>query len=198
MILFVLITAPLIAQDMNTITVSGTANKQVSIDKYHISISLKEVIADGYQNLEPMSLAEVTDAYKTKLNSVGIDFGKFVQNDAFGMYASYSETTDYGYYNYTTTVGEEVKKIIKNKTRGVTIYSVEILAKDKTNTELSTLANAAIEDAKITAQKIANGMGKKLGSIVKVTDSNGKAQYMDTYKPNLPQKHTVSVTFSIE
>lgn len=191
--------SPLFSQErIKTITVIGETENRVEIGRYHLTLSLKQIVPDGYQHLEPKSLLELKQLYNDKLKEIGVDFGKFKENLLLYLYLANSELNDTAYYSYSTTSSDEIQKIIKQRMKGLTVINVEVIAKEKNNEELAVLSNLAIEDAKVVAQKIAKKLNKKLGDIVKVEDSNTKAQYMDTYKFIAPQKYSVTVQFSIE
>ncbi len=145
-----------------------------------------------------MSLERVKQTYSDKLMAIGIDFSEFKENFPIRFYMSYSEMNDVAYYSYVTTSGELIQKIIAQNMDGLTTVNVEIVAKEKTTEELVNLTDIAIENAKITALKLANKRHKKLGNILTIVDSNYKAQYLNIYKPNVPQKHSVTVTFEIK
>ncbi|WP_109434840.1 MULTISPECIES: SIMPL domain-containing protein [Aquimarina] len=197
-ILLLAITPSIAQENGKTLTVVGEANKQVEVSSYFLTISLKQIVADGYQQLEPKSLAEVQQMYSDKLKAIGVDFSKYSKNILYQLYASYSEVNDVAYYNYTSTSEEEIMKIIKQKMNGLTVVQVQADAKEKTNKEWADLTLTAVEDAKTKAQKAAEGLGKKLGEITKVVNSDTKAQYINMYKPDEIQKHLVTVTFTIE
>ncbi len=197
-ILFIAIT-PIIAQENNkTLTIVGEANKQVEVSSYFLTISLKQIVADGYQQLEPKSLSEVQQMYSDKLKAIGVDFGKYNKNILYQLYASYSEVNDVVYYNYTSTSEEEITKIINQKMNGLTVIQVEVNPKEKTNKEWANLTLTAIENAKTKAKKAAEGLGKKLGEIIKIENSDTSVQHINIYKPEEIQKHFVTVTFTIE
>ncbi|WP_103071191.1 SIMPL domain-containing protein [Aquimarina sediminis] len=192
------VTSAISQDNAKTITIIGEANKQIEVNTYSLTISLRQIVANGYQQVEPKSLSEVTQIYENKLKAVGIDFNKFRKNVLYKLYASYSEVNDISYYNYIATSEEEITKIIKQKMNGLTIVQIEAVAKEKTNEQWATLTQAAIEDAKIKAQKIATTLDQKIGEIVKIENSDTRTQYINMYKPDEIQKHLVTVTFRLE
>lgn len=198
-IVFLLTVTSVVSQENNTtLTIVGETNKQIEVNNYFITISLKQIVADGYQQLEPKSLSQVKQLYSDKLKTIGVDFSKFQKNVLYQLYASYSEVNDVSYYNYATASEEEMIKIIKQKMNGLTIVQIEAVAKEKNNTEWSALTLAAIEDAKVKAKKTADHLNKKLGRIVKIENSDSRTQYINMYKPEEVQKHLVTVTFTLE
>ncbi|WP_103863755.1 SIMPL domain-containing protein [Aquimarina sp. I32.4] len=197
-ILLLTVTSVFSQENSKTLTIVGEAGKQVEIENYFLTISLKQIVADGYQQLEPKSLSEVEQLYTDKLKAIGVDFSKFSKNTLYQLYTSYSQVNDVSYYNYSTSSEEEMIKIIGQKMNGLTITQVEATAKEKTNTELVALTQTAIEDAKKKAQKIAEGLNTKLGDIIKIEDSSSKMQYINMYKPQEVQKQLITVTFKLE
>ncbi|MDY8138528.1 hypothetical protein [Aquimarina sp. 2201CG5-10] len=181
-----------------TITVIGETNKKVEIGYYHLSISLKEVVSDGYQQLESKTLSEVIQMYKDRLKTINVDFNAFQKNIPLQLYSSYGEIKDAMCYNYTTTSQEEILNIIKQRMKGLTLVQVETIAKEKSNDQLAILTTAAIEDAKIKAKKIADKLNKKLGDIIKVENSNAGIEYVNVYGLDELQKYQVTVTFTMK
>lgn len=192
------ITSAIAQETSETITVTGETNTQTGIERYLITVSLKQIVPDGYQQLEPKSLDEVKQTYRDKLKSVGVDFNKFQKNVVYRLYASYSDVTDIEYYNYNATSEEEAMKIITQKVSGLTIVQVEAKAKEQTNTQWADLTLKAIEDAKVKAQKTASSLGKTLGKIKKIENSSTNTQYVNITNPREVQKHYVTVTFALE
>lgn len=197
-IILLTVTSAISQENSKTITVVGEANKQIEVNNYFLTISLKQIVADGYQQLEPKSLSQVKQLYSDKLKAIGVDFSKFQKNVLYKLYASYSEVNDVSYYNYATTSEEEVIKITKQRMNGLTVMQVEAVAKEKNNTEWAALTLTAIEDAKVKAKKTADHLNKKLGHIVKIENSDSRTQYINMHKPEEIQKHLVTVTFTLE
>ncbi|WP_438710047.1 SIMPL domain-containing protein [Aquimarina muelleri] len=185
-------------ENTKTLTIVGESKKKIEIGSYNLTVSLKEIVTDGYQQHEPKSLSQVKQIYTDKLKAIGVDFNNFHKNFAYQFYSSYSETNDVAYFYFNSTSQEEIKKIIDIKMNGLNIVQVEIIAKEKTNEQLADLTHIAIEDAKIKASKIANNLHKKLGDIIKVENTSTREQYIDMYKPEQDQKHYATVTFTIE
>lgn len=181
-----------------TLTIVGEAKKKSEVASYNLTISLKQIVTDGYQQHEPKSLSEVKQMYADKLKTIGVDFGTFHKNFIYQFYSSYSEVNDVEYFYFNSASQEEIHKVIDIKMNGLSIVHVEAIAKEKTNEELANLTHTAIEDAKIKASKIAANLHQKLGNIIKVEDANTKEQYIDTYKPEQDHKYYVTVTFALE
>ncbi|WP_062053221.1 hypothetical protein [Aquimarina longa] len=190
-----------IAQENNnsTLSIIGETDKKIVINNYRITIALKEIVSNGYQQTEPKSLSEVTQLYSDKLKGIGVDFGKFNKNNLYKVYtSSYSEVGDVAYYNYTSSSEEEILKVIKQKSTGLTVIQTEASPKKLTNEEWANLTNAAIQDAKIKGKKIASHLSKKLGKIITIENTDTKTQHIASYRPNEIQKHLVKVVFTLE
>ncbi|MBG6133152.1 hypothetical protein IWQ47_004514 [Aquimarina sp. EL_43] len=198
LILILLIsTVPMFGQQQNnTISVIGECSKKVDIEKYIINVEFREVMADGYQNIESKSISQLKEDYKNKLNTIGVDFEKFKENVLYKI-----TSTGYGaqaYYFYVTKSLDEVKKIHAQKMKGVTITWVDVIAKEKTNEEMMVLNKKAIQDARGKATRIAGSINKKVGSIQSIKDTNYKQQYYNVNKSQELQKHYITVTFVLE
>lgn len=190
-------TAPVFGQQSNsTITVMGECSKKVDIEQYIIHVEFREIVADGYQNIESKNIAQLTTEYKHKLSNVGVDFDKFEENVLYRI-ASIAYTTQ-SYYFYTTKSLDEVKRILAQKMKGVTITWVDIIAKEKTNEDMMVLNKKAILDARDKATQIAESINKKIGDIQSIEDSSYKHQYYNSTRSKESQKHYVKVIFTLE
>lgn len=197
-LLFLICSSPIFSQEtQNAIEVVGETEATITIDRYNMLINIKEVLADGYRNLEAKSLDEVTNTYKSKLKTVGIDFAKFQKNTSYKLYAGTSEINEVMYYNYTSNSSEEVEKIMALKTPGVRVTNVEIIAKEKSAEELATISHKAILNAKSIAQKMAEKLNKNIGDIIAIRSSNTSSQYIDINKITSTQKYYVTVSFKL-
>ncbi len=198
-ILLTVITPGISQENLQTITVLGEANKHLEVDRYFLTISLKQIVSNGGQQVESKSLLQVEQIYKDKLKDIGVDFSKFQKSVLGQLYMAYSEENEVSYYNYVSTSEEEILKILKQRMNGLAIRRILVDAKEKTNEEWASLTFLAIEDAKMKAQKTADLLNKKLGEIIKIESSETKMQYIaDTYRADEIQKHHVKVTFAIE
>ncbi len=198
-ILLTVVTPGISQENIQTIAVLGEANKHLEVDRYFLTISLKQIVGNGSQQVESKSLLQVEQMYKDKLKAIGIDFSKFQKSVLGQLYMAYSEENEVSYYNYVSTSKEEILKILKQKIDGLAIRRIQVDAKEKTNEEWASLSFLAIEDAKMKAQKTADLLNKKLGEIIKIESFDSKTQYIDDmYRADEIQKHHVKVTFAIE
>ncbi|MEE9364770.1 MAG: hypothetical protein V3U92_19390 [Cellulophaga sp.] len=198
-LMLLVFTIPLVAQESEkTITVVGETEKTVIGNKYSIIISLKQIIADGYQQMEPKSLDQVKELYAKKLKENGLDFSKFKRNVSYEFAVSYSEKRETSFYHFSTTNENEVRKIFKLAVNGTTIVNVEVTTEKLTYEQLAILSNKAIDDAKIAAKLLAKKINKNIGAILRVIDNNSKTQFVNSYGINDVQTHNVTVTFELK
>ncbi len=179
-----------------TITVAGETVKEIKVKEYVINIELKEVLADGYQNIESRSLKEVVESYQEMMQGIGVDFKKFEENLLYRITSSYYNKSEY--YFYTTSSIDEVQKIISQKMKGLANTWVDIISKDLTNTEIGALNQKAIADAKDRATEIAKTINKRVGAILYIEDINQKRNGFYFNKAKEPIKHQIKVTFALE
>ncbi len=195
LILFIFATPLFAQQPTNTITVIGEAIQEtIEIEKYNITIEIKEVLADGYTNLETISIPQLVNNYKSKLNNLGLNFNELKENTV------YNNTNTYNIFSYTysTSIVDNLKKVLSIKMQGITSW-VTIIGKEKTNTYIAKLNAEAIQDAKNKANLIAQNINKKVGNILSIEDTNHKQQfYLITHKPDEKEKYYVKVSFSLE
>ncbi len=188
---------PIFGQQQNTITVTGEAIKKTTIKEYVVNIEIKDIVADTYQNIESKKRPQIIEEYKSKLNSIGIDFKKFKENKLYAITGLNYRTNSY--YYYTTTSFEEVEKMFGQLIKGVTIIWIDIISNEDTNTEIAALDTIAIQDAMNKAMLIAKNINKKIGGVQKIeTLDNRQSKYYNTTRPKEPQKHYVKATFLLE
>ena len=53
-------------------------------------------------------------------------------------------------------------------------------------------------DYTVKAEKIVSKLNKKLGGIAKIEDLNTEVSYLDFYRPDILQKHMVTVVFNLQ
>ncbi len=184
------------AQQQKIVTVIGECEKKVEILSYTVNIEFREIISDGYQKVTPKNLDEIREEYKSMLNKVGINFDDFQENSNYRLTSAHYNTTTY--YRYSTASQEELKKIVSQKMKGVFISWVDIISKDKTNEEIASLNEKALQDATMKASLIAKNINTKIKGIQHIKDSNAKGQYYDFHKMDKPQRHVIEVTFLLE
>ena len=189
--------APIFGQQNNTIVVIGEASKKFEIEKYIVHLEFRELVADGYQNVESKKRAQVIEEYKNKLEEINIDFKKFEYIELASLTtAAYTRSS---YYDYTTASLKEAKRLFEIPMQGVTISWLEILEKKNTRSDLVELDKMAIEDARNRANEVANEINKKIGVIKKIESHTAKhPTVFNSSKLHQLQKHYVKVTFALE
>ncbi len=197
-LILILIAMPTIAQEkQKTITVVGEAQKMVTGNKYALIVSLHEVMADGYQQMEPITLEQMKKTYAAKLKESNLDFSKFKRNIGYEVSAAYSDKRESAYYLFETTKAEEIRSVSQIGLNGVSVVNVEVTADKLTYEQLAELSNTAIEDATKAAKILAKKMNKKVGAIINVIDNNSKTQYVNSYATSAEQVHNVTVVFEL-
>ena len=195
-----LFTIPLISQECNhSIVVIGETKKTVVDDSYNILISLQQIMVyEGQGEVEATSLDLVRKNYIKKLEEVGIDFSRFRRNTYYEFAMSYSQNRESESYYLKTSNQEEVRKIIRLKSAGMSISNIEVETKELTDKQLVELSVKAIDNAKDKAKAIAKKMNKTLGEIISISDQNTSGQYIQSYGASTMQPHSVTVSFELK
>ncbi len=160
----------LLAQEQpSTIEVSARAIYVDPSPEYKASISISSTYSSLPQ--EMVTLDKLKKEYEEALMQAGISWSdlKAHPND-FG-YESMGYNNEGVLYEYRTNSVEKMKRFLKVKTLGVQLLdqSAIIYIGEK---EAQGLSQRALDDAKSSATIIATAMGKQLGEIIKVVDSN--------------------------
>ncbi|EPR74939.1 hypothetical protein ADIWIN_0026 [Winogradskyella psychrotolerans RS-3] len=195
-----LFTVPLIAQEhKNTITVVGETETIVDDDSYIVLIGLQQVLVyEGQGEVEVTSLDEVKKNYIKKLEASGIEFSQFTRNTYYEFAMSYSQNRESEYYHFKTSNKEDVRKLSKLKSAGMSVVNTEVEAKKLTNEQLVDLSKKAIDNAKERANALAKEMNKTIGEIISIVDQNSSAQYIQSYGTSTLQSHAVTVSFELK
>ena len=195
-----LFTVPLIAQEhKNTITVVGETETIVDDDSYIVLIALQQVLVyEGQGEVEVTSLDEVKKNYIKKLEASGIEFSQFTRNTYYEFAMSYSQNRASEYYHFKTSNKEDVRKLSKLKSAGMSVVNTEVEAKKLTNEQLVDLSIKAIDNAKEKANALAKELNKTIGEIVSIVDQNVSTQYIQSYGTSTSQIHVVSVSFELK
>lgn len=195
-LLFFLGLTSLMAQQKNTITVTGEAIKTIEIEKYIINIEFREVIGDNYRNIKGRTVDQLRKEFASELSKVNIDFSSF-EEDIMYHITSHTYNTS-AFYTYETNSLTEVQHIISQKMEGITNSRVDIIAKELTNEKISILSKNAIDDAREIAQAIASKIGKNIGNITQIENTNNKYRSFYSGRVKEPLKYYVKVTFLLE
>ncbi|WP_225035444.1 SIMPL domain-containing protein [Winogradskyella sp. SM1960] len=191
---------PLIAQEhRNTITVVGETQAALGNSSYTILISLQPIfVYEGQTEVEVASLAEAKQNYIKQLKAIGIDFSRFKRNAYYEFMTSYSSNRASEYYYIKTSNKEEVRKITRLKSAGMSIANTDIDAHILSKEQLVDLSKKAIDNAEEKAEALAKKIDKTIGEIVTIVDQNTSEQYMQSYGTSTSQTHIVTVTFELK
>ena len=191
---------PGMAQDnKNTIEVYGEVEKTVLDDNYTVLIAMQQILVyDGQVEVEATSLDDVIEKAIKNFKAIGIDFKRFKRSTYYEFSSAYGQGRESAYYYLNTADEEEVRKIIKLKSSGMSVTNIEVEAKKLSGEQLADLSLQAITNAKEKAELIAKKMNKTIGDIVSVSDQNTNMQYVQSYGTSVSQIHGVTVTFELK
>lgn len=192
--IFLILTTGMYAQESpNTITVSGVHQYTVE-PEYTVKmiVSLNNV----YYDYERMTFDEIKSNYQEKLSKAGIDTTSLIEDElAYSLVGYEKEGT---IIVYKTTSLEMVKKLLSVKSVGVTksdITSIVTLSNEQT----AAYAKAAYDDAKNKAEAIAKKLGRSLGEVVSISDTNYKILNESLYYNAVlnSKQYGISVSFEL-
>lgn len=196
-----LVALPSIAQEnKNTIVVVGETEKVVVDDSYTLVIALQQILVyEGQIEVEVTSLDMVKKNFIKKLEKVGIDFSRFKRNTYYEFAMAYSQSKELSeYYFLRTSDKEEFRKLIELKSAGMSISNTEIETAKLTDKQLVELSIKAIANAKEKAEAIAKKLNKNIGEIVRISDLNTNAQFIQGYGTTATQAHAVTVAYELK
>ncbi|RZS99548.1 SIMPL domain-containing protein [Aquimarina brevivitae] len=184
------------AQQKNTITVFGETIKKNKIKDYIVNIEFREIYPDNYRNVDGKTIDQVKKEYASALSKVNIDFSQF-EEDVLYRLSSYAYNTS-EFYIYHTNSMDEVKRILSQKVEGVINTRVDVYAEELSDKEIGELCKKATEDAKSQAMIIASNIGRKIGKVVAIENSNHRNQGFYIGSMKQPTKYHIKVTFLLE
>lgn len=162
-----------ISQEKNTtIKVSARAVHTDPTPTYKTTVSLSTAfssyVADG------MDLEELKSRYKKALESNNISWSELRENPYGFGFETMGYDNDGVIYEFTTTSTEKMRAFLKTRSQGVQrLNTMAVLDIDPE--ESKKLYETALKDAKTKASTIATTLGKELGNILLIEDS----QYID-------------------
>jgi len=185
------------AQETNSITVMGEADKSTEIERYIANVEFREVIGDSYRNIKGKTVNEIAKEFAAALSKVNIDFSRFEEDEIYRL-TSYAYNTS-RFYFYKTASKNEVELILSQSMEGVINTKVDIISKELTSEQIGKLNKEAIDDARNTATQIANNIGRTVGKIIQIeTPQSNKYKYYSTTEIKEPSKYYVKVVFALE
>lgn len=185
----------ILAQSLkDNISVSG--NHKYTIAPEYSSkmiVSLNNV----YYDSETLSQAEIKSGYLDKLAKVGISSDRIKEDPLH--YALLGYEKEGTVFEFKTNSLEEMQKFLTVKAIGVT-RSDTTFETELTDAEMTEYAKIAIDNAKKKAEGIAQKLGRKLGQVVYINDSNLKKISESMYYGNTSKEreYYISVSFELQ
>lgn len=166
----------------NTITANGISSIKVTPDVVTIYMGIESKAATSSEAND--KAVEIYSKLKTSLMNIGFSEEE-IQTQSFNIYPNYdSSSGNSRITGYTASHSlkveitiEETEKIANivdsSLTAGASISSVNFeLSTAKQNEAKAEAIKLAAEDARLKAEALADGVGKKLGSLVSVSSSD--------------------------
>ncbi len=176
-----------------TIEVSGVAKLERKISKYRAKISI-EVNQNPYGDEEVSNLEGIKNQYYLALVESGIDVNKFVE-DTF-EFRTYNYQAEGTMLKYECVSQKEISQLLDIKVPGIYINLLECkyVIDGKLYDEMT---ETALLDAKVRANKIAEKINGKVGSIVSLTDYRLYDNHWTTFNP-YDEFFELKVVFELE
>ncbi len=176
-----------------TIKVNGSHEYAIQPEyKANMIVSLNNVYSHEY-----MTFTEVIDNYLVELAAAGITKSE-LSDDPLG-YQLMGYEKEGTIVSYITTSLKKLQKFLEVKVEGV-IKSDVTFKLETSNSQIEKYAKAAITDAKNKAEMVAKSIGKKIGDIVHIEDSNYTSSPEALYYGNTLGMRTyyAAVTFELQ
>jgi len=173
---FVLATMGLFAQsNQNTISVGGVHKYSISPEyKANMVISMSNV----YYDAETMTYSAIKSAYLDKLAKVGISSDRITENELHYLLSGYDKEGTI--LVFTTKSLDEMNKFLRVKSVGVTKSDTNLIV-EMTDAQMAEYAKMAFENAKQKAEALAKKIGRSVGNIVSISDTNSNKIYDSMY-----------------
>jgi uncharacterized protein YggE len=166
----------------NTVTGNGQATVKVVPDLIGVYFNVETSGTTSQQATEANS--EIVDSLTSKLTDLGLSKSQ-IQTTGFSVYPDYDwvngQRVSKGYkathsirVELETSDSAKIGNVIDagvSAGAGISYINFE-LSQSKQNTYKAQALKLATEDAKIKAQAIADGLGKRIGRLVSVSDNN--------------------------
>ena len=180
-----------------SIEVRGIAKIERSIKSYLLDVMLTEDLTYAE---EKRTLEQVKKVFFDKAKAAGLDSKRFKEDKL--AYALVQYGADGTSYSFETTLPEEVialNNLIVDKTGTVSITARRVVYQPVK--DFSKIIATAIANGKERAEKVAAGMGKKLGALQAVIDyssTNEEAEDTAYYQPMENKYYYLSLKYLIE
>lgn len=177
----------------NTISVSGNHVYKVQPElTAKMMISLNNI----YYDAPGMTFPEIKTSYVNNLSKAGIDKRKITEDDlAYAIMGYEKEGT---MISFKTKSLEELKTFLGVKSLGVS-RSETTMEFTLTDDEMAIYAKLAFDNAKSKAEAIANKIGKTVGKVTAISDSNSNKISGSLYYTNEinTRDYYISVSFEL-
>ncbi|WP_343487655.1 SIMPL domain-containing protein [Allomuricauda sp. d1] len=179
-------------ENQNTINVYGVHGYTISPNyKASMLVSMNNV----YYDAQTFTLPEILSTYKDKLAKVGINTAN-LKEDAMG-YALYGYDKDGTIIKYTTNSADDLQKFLSVRSVGVTKSDTTMEFK-LTRAQMADYAGKALEDAKNRAEALAGKMGRQIGKVVYLSDTNYEKFSESLYYGNINNEREYRINVSFE
>lgn len=177
----------------NTISVNGNHSYSVQPEfTAKMMISLNNI----YYDAPGMTFAEIKATYMNNLSKAGISKAKISEDDlAYAIMGYEKEGT---MVSLKTTSLEELKTFLGVKSLGVS-RSETMMEFNLSDDEMATYAKIAFNNAKAKAEAIAKKIGKTVGEVTSISDSNTNKVSGSLYYTNEinTRDYYISVSFEL-
>ena len=177
----------------NNITVNGVYQYNIA-PEYTAKMILS--MSNVYYDAQTVTMSEVKSAYLDKLAKIGISSDRLIENDL--NYAMMGYDKDGTVIEFKTKSLDEMKQFLMVKSMGVT-KSDTMLDIELTETQMADYAKGAFDNARKKAEAIAVKIGKKIGEVVYLNDTNYKKISESMYygSPTNTKDYYISVSFEL-
>lgn len=193
-IYFIILGTSMVAQSyQNNITVNGIHTYTVTPEyKARMIISLNNV----YYDSQTVTLSEIKSGYLNKLSKSGIGTTRLKENKI--QYALLGYEKEGTVYEFTTNSIEEMQAFLSTKSIGVSKSEANMEA-ILTSEEMAEYSKAAFDNAKAKAEAIAKNIGRKIGEVIYISDTNKSKVYESLYYGNAlgEKEYFISVSFEL-
>lgn len=179
-------------ENQNTINVYGVHHYEVA-PKYKAAmlVSMNNV----YYDAQTFTYPQILSTYREKLEQAGIDTSTLVQDDL--GYALYGYEKDGTILNYVTNSKDELLKFLSVRSVGVT-KSETTMELDLSKSQMADYAAKALEDAENRAQALAAKIGRQVGKVVYLSDTNYEKLSEGLYYGNVKNEREYRINVSFE
>ena len=180
-------------EDQKTVSVSGNAPLEKSIEKFRIkaTLSMDQVY---YADTRVENLDQLRKQYFNALKDEGIDVTPFTEKEIEYYALGYQRDGTVLYYE--TPSKETAMKLAKTNMQGV---QLQFQVKQKMAPEKNRMAlEAALKDAKANAELLCKSIGTTVGDIMSISSNQYQSDTWVSYYSDYEEQFSVSVVYSME